>query len=457
MGRTQPSPSPHRPPRQRGGSAVWASTRLLERSRPGTPKAPSPRGPVDRPQLGVPPQSLKRPGNSSSPPAEVGKSAQAPARPTLPTPLGTGDDNASRSPRRGNGQRCRAYRLDPPSEATPLFPPGTRLRDPRRRGETDSEAAAGRGSGTGIGNSTHRLSLRHLKKRPGAPQEHRSRGAPSRRSSTAAALPGAGRATHTALGRPERAASEKHPLRQRTPGARSRPDSAPPPFPAPRSGGETRRGTRRQDEKSWPIRHECPSLAWRGFGPAQESTEPPHRSAEWAGETRGAGGDPARTASKRSLLRPRRPRTPGRAADDTERGTPDTRLRAMETSVVTPPPVPAARSARAVKDHPPPPPPPSGARRPAGRRWHHREGAPGAPKEPSHAGPRQAAQEGTGPGHPISPEPGTHTEAQAPPLWRHTPEDNVSAPTRWQKTANSGQNNRDRGNGEQFTQHCRLP
>lgn len=52
----------------------------------------------------------------------------------------------------------------------------------------------------------------------------------------------------------------------------------------------------------------------------------------------------------------------------------------MEASVVTPPSVPAAGSARAVKDHPPPPPPPSGARRPAGRRWHHREGAPGTPK-----------------------------------------------------------------------------
>lgn len=177
-------------------------------------------------------------------------------------------------------------------------PSGTRLRNPRRRGETDSEAAAGRGSGTGTGNSTHRLSLRHLRKRPGAPQEHRSRGAPSRRRGTAAALPDAGRATRTALGRPERAAGGKHPLRQRTPGARSRPGSAPPPFPAPRTGGEGRRGARGQDEKSWPIRHECPSLAWRGFGPAQESAKSPHRSAGWAGETRGAGGDPARTASR---------------------------------------------------------------------------------------------------------------------------------------------------------------
>ncbi|XP_046304727.1 collagen alpha-1(I) chain [Marmota monax] len=458
-GRTQPSPSPNRPPRQRGGSAVWASTRLLLSVRgQGHPK-PHRLGGRTGPSSASRQQSLKRPGNISFPPTGGGEERPGARSPnTRPTPLGTGDDNATRSPRRGNGQRCRAYRLDPPSEATPLLPSGARLRNPRRRGETDSEAAAGRGSGTGTGNSTHRLSLRHLRKRPGAPQEHRSRGAPSRRSSTAAALPGAGRATHAALGRPERAASEKHPLRQRTPGARSRPDSAPPPFPAPRTGGEARRGTRRQDEKSWPIRHECPSLAWRGFGPAQESTESPHRSAQWAGETQGAGGDPARTASKRSLLRPRRPHTPGRAADDTERGTPDTRLRAMETSVVTPPPVPAARSARAVKDHPPPPPPPSGARRPAGRRWHHREGAPGAPKSRrtqaqasssrgNGSGPPHQPRARHAPGGPSSLPPSGGTRQRT--TCQHLP-DGRKRPTR-------AKNNRDRGNGEQFTQHCRLP
>ena len=33
----------------------------------------------------------------------------------------------------------------------------------------------------------------------------------------------------------------------------------------------------------------------------------------------------------------------------------------------------------------------------------------------------------------------------------------MSAPTRWHKTANSGPNNRDRGDGEQFAHHCRPP
>ncbi|XP_060040328.1 collagen alpha-1(II) chain, partial [Erinaceus europaeus] len=53
-----------------------------------------------------------------------------------------------------------------------------------------------------------------------------------------------------------------------------------PDFHTPPTGGEERRGARRQNEKSGPIRRECPSLAWRSLGPARENTPSPHRSSE---------------------------------------------------------------------------------------------------------------------------------------------------------------------------------
>lgn len=56
------------------------------------------------------------------------------------------------------------------------------------------------------------------------------------------------------------------------------PDSAPLPSTHHPMGGVEERGAHGQNEKSGPIHHECPSLAWRSLGPAQESTHPPHRS-----------------------------------------------------------------------------------------------------------------------------------------------------------------------------------
>jgi hypothetical protein len=42
-----------------------------------------------------------------------------------------------------------------------------------------------------------------------------------------------------------------------------------PAFRTPPAGGAEKRGARWQHEKSGPIRSECPSLAWRGLGPAR--------------------------------------------------------------------------------------------------------------------------------------------------------------------------------------------
>lgn len=75
----------------------------------------------------------------------------------------------------------------------------------------------------------------------------------------------------------------------------------------------------------------------------------------------------------------------------------------MEASVVTPPSVPAAGSARAVKDHPPPS-PTALRRRETGRpEVAPPRGRPRRAKEPPHAGPRQAAQRGNGSGPPHRP------------------------------------------------------
>lgn len=45
-----------------------------------------------------------------------------------------------------------------------------------------------------------------------------------------------------------------------------------------REEGRSVEGARGQSEKSGPIRHECPSLVWRGLGPARENATAPHRS-----------------------------------------------------------------------------------------------------------------------------------------------------------------------------------
>lgn len=67
-----------------------------------------------------------------------------------------------------------------------------------------------------------------------------------------------------------------------------------------RTGGEGAEEPRGQSEKSGPVRHERPSLAWRGLGPARESTTAPHRSAgrDRAGE---AGKTGQASAARRAL------------------------------------------------------------------------------------------------------------------------------------------------------------
>lgn len=75
-------------------------------------------------------------------------------------------------------------------------------------------------------------------------------------------------------------------------GGEARSGRVPHPSPphAPPTGGRERRGARGQSEKSGPIRQECPSLVWRGLGPARESATSPHRSGHTARRPLGAGG-----------------------------------------------------------------------------------------------------------------------------------------------------------------------
>lgn len=54
-----------------------------------------------------------------------------------------------------------------------------------------------------------------------------------------------------------------------------------------RRAGRRGEGPRGQSEKSGPIQQECPSLVWRGLGPAQESATSPHRSIRTAGRASG--------------------------------------------------------------------------------------------------------------------------------------------------------------------------
>lgn len=68
-----------------------------------------------------------------------------------------------------------------------------------------------------------------------------------------------------------------------------------PAFHTPPTGGEEKRGARRQNEKSGPIRHECPSLAWRGLGPARSEHHRTTSINQTSGRTtsgKGTRGDP---------------------------------------------------------------------------------------------------------------------------------------------------------------------
>nr|XP_044997311.1 collagen alpha-1(II) chain-like [Jaculus jaculus] len=177
----------------------------------------------------------------------------------------------------------------------------------------NSAIAAGgwrRGSGAG---TTPPLSLRHLEGQPGALQEHH-KGPRQRRS------------THRSGGHVARHRGQPLPVRRGTanrtrgrrrngkrdqgPAARNRGPPATvtgrevkqsragyrtPAFHTPPTGGEEKRGARRQNEKSGPIRHECPSLAWRGLGPARSEHHRTTSINQTSGRTtsgKGTRGDP---------------------------------------------------------------------------------------------------------------------------------------------------------------------
>lgn len=176
-------------------------------------------------------------------------------------------DEAPDAPRgRGvKGRLPRPYRLDPRAVST---------------GRPDGAA--------GTGKRHQRLGLGHLRndlersrgtsRRPGearkAPRRHgppRRGGGKSRKRET---RPKPRRRVSAASGDP-------WPRQRREAGGggeRGRAGFRTPAFRTTPSGGWERRGARRQSEKTGPIRHECPSLVWRGLGPARESATSPHRS-----------------------------------------------------------------------------------------------------------------------------------------------------------------------------------
>lgn len=229
-----------------GGSAVSASAGLLERSRPGEHKVPvrlrEPTPPGGNSRAAVlltgargtgrhrvagpgPPRSLPRPRNISP---TKGESTRARARlRSLPphthrrhaTPGEGGWQQIDRPPR-GRPAPCWGSPPRPP-KTKQSFVPATHLGNPHGPGETRHEAAAS-AAVPGRGAATHRLSLRHLKRQPGPLQEHhggprqRRTRAPRRRGGSPPQ--GGGRATRTRPGHQRRVASEKHPLRQQTPG-----------------------------------------------------------------------------------------------------------------------------------------------------------------------------------------------------------------------------------------------
>lgn len=87
-----------------------------------------------------------------------------------------------------------------------------------------------------------------------------------------------------------------------------------PAFHTPPRDREERREARGQDEKSGPVRHERPSLAWRGFGPAQESAKSPHRSVSRRE------GDPGSGGTRRGPSSTRRPASASPAPHPRESG-----------------------------------------------------------------------------------------------------------------------------------------
>lgn len=243
------------------------------------PETRRPRAGPGRPRGNLPPQqrggrrrdTARRPSESRAPNARCEQGAPPTRHPTPP-------------PRAGR-------------EGVPLLPRPCRL-DPH------THTSAGRPNGAaGSGKRRRRLGLGHLRddlersrgttRGPGEAHEARRRDGSPRRGES-----------RNARTRPR--PGGECPLRQETPGPRRRREAGgggergragfrTPAFHTPPSGGWERRGARRQSEKSGPIRQECPSLVWRGLGPARESATSPHRS-EHNGKKATGEGSAARTA-----------------------------------------------------------------------------------------------------------------------------------------------------------------
>lgn len=158
------------------------------------------------------------------------------------------------------------------------------------------------GALAGSGKRHHQLGLGHLQDVP-----ERSRGThrePRRNSdrtpngggtcgaTTGHPLPAAGKGARDS-GKPGKA-SGGCPLRHRDHGRDTEvgPGSAPLPFHAPPSdGGRRGEGPADRARRAVPFAKECPSLGWRGLGPARESATSPHRS---IGNKKRGGEPPAR-------------------------------------------------------------------------------------------------------------------------------------------------------------------
>lgn len=245
----------------------------------------------------------------------------------------------------GNESIRRARRLDPHQTERPVFPllPSLAFKpSPQKTPAGGGRPSTGRRTaaeapGTGMAHTGSASGTsKNDPERSRSTSEDQGRGALARQRGTAAALPGAERAARTAP--PPKEGSEREAsATSRDPKSRVETGFRTPAFPTSPKGAEERRGARWQNEKRRSIRHERLSLAWRGFGPAQESAESPHRSAREEGDAQGAGEDPARTGfrPRSPLLRPRQPRPQGERPTTQNTRTPDTRLGAMETSVVT--------------------------------------------------------------------------------------------------------------------------
>lgn len=296
-----------------GGSAVSASTGLLERSRPGEQQGPrSSREPTPPGGNGRAAVLTGAPGDTASPsPARHDRSR---ARATSPRPRGRAHGRALASkafppthtgamrhqgrgwqqndrPPQGRPAPCRGSPPRPPRRNSLSFQPLTSetptgrgrpdmRQRPQRQCREEERQHAGSASGTSNDNPDRSRST----------TEDQGRGALARHGGAAAALPKAEGGPHT------RGPATDRGWQARSIRCVSRPQGGvgagfrTPAFHTPPRDVEERREARGQDEKSGPVRHERPSLAWRGFGPAQESARSPHRSVDRREGDPGSGG-----------------------------------------------------------------------------------------------------------------------------------------------------------------------